>query len=61
MIDFVNTHSFLRIALQVAMTTMHFHITQTGLFMGIFFAFRRSKETILHQFKIVLGVQGRSN
>ena len=27
------------------------------LFMGIFFAFRGSQETILHQFKSVLGVQ----
>ena len=34
MIDFVDTSPFLRIALQVAMTTMHFHIAQTGLFMG---------------------------
>ena len=40
MIDFVNTSPFLKIALQVAMATMHFHIAQTSLFMGIFFAFR---------------------
>ena len=46
MIDFVNTPPFLRIALQVAMATMHFHIAQTGLFMVIFFAFRGSQETI---------------
>ena len=58
MIDFVNTPSFLRIALQVAMATVHFHIAQTGLFMGICFAFSGSQETI---FKIVIGVQGRSN
>ena len=38
MIDFVNTPPFLRKALQVAMSTMHFHIAQTGLFMGIFFS-----------------------
>ena len=37
MIDFVDTTPFLRIALQVAMATMHFQIAQTGLFMGIFF------------------------
>ena len=37
MIDFVDTSPLLRIALQVAMATMHFHIAQTGLFMGIFF------------------------
>ena len=36
MIDFVNTSPFLRIALQVAMATMHFHIAQTGLFMSFF-------------------------
>ena len=36
MIDFVDTPPFLRIALQVVMATMHFHIAQTGLFMGIF-------------------------
>ena len=37
MIDFVDTIPFLRIALQVAMATMHFHIAQTGLFMQNFF------------------------
>ena len=37
MIYFVDTPLFLRIALQVAMVTMHFHIAQTGLFMEIFF------------------------
>ena len=37
MIDFVDTPPFLRIALQVAIATMHFHIAQTGLFMGTFF------------------------
>ena len=47
MIDFVDTSPFLRIALQVAMATMHFHIAQTGLFMGkVFSAFRGSKGTI---------------
>ena len=38
MIDFVDTPPFLRIVLHVAMVTMHFHIAQTGLFMGIFFS-----------------------
>ena len=38
MIGFVNTPPFLRIALQVAMTTMHFHIAETSLFMWIFFS-----------------------
>ena len=61
MIDFVDTYPFLRIALLVAMATMHFHIAKTGLFMhNIFFAFRGSQGTIWHKFKIVLGVQGRS-
>ena len=36
MIDFVDTPPFMRIALQVAVASMHFHIAQTGLFMGIF-------------------------
>ena len=33
-LDFVGTALFLRAALQVAMATMHFHITQAGLFLG---------------------------
>ena len=33
MIDFVDTHSSLRIALSVAMATMHFHIAKTNLFL----------------------------
>ena len=33
MIDYVDTPPFLRIALRVAMTTMHFHIAQTDLFL----------------------------
>ena len=32
MIDFVGLPPFLRIALPVAMETMHFHIAQTNLF-----------------------------
>ena len=39
MIDFVGTPLFLRIALRVAMATMHFQIAQTGLFLGnVFFS-----------------------
>ena len=36
MIDFVGTHLFLRIALWVAMETMHFQIAQTCIFFGQF-------------------------
>ena len=35
MIDFVGIPPFLRIALPVAMETMHFHIAQTNLFFRI--------------------------
>ena len=38
MIDFVDTSPFLRIALLVAMATMHSHKAQTGLFMRKFFS-----------------------
>ena len=31
--DFVGIPPFLRIALRVAMAAMHFHITETGLFL----------------------------
>ena len=58
--DFVGTSSPLRKALWVAMASMHFHIAKIGLFKGCF-AFRGSQGTIWHQFKIVLGMQGRSN
>ena len=60
MIDVVGTSQSLRKALWVAMATMHFHIAQTGLFMGNSF-FRDSQGTLWHKFKIVLGVQDRSN
>ena len=33
-LDFVDTSLFFRAALQVAMATMHFHITQIGIFLG---------------------------
>ena len=38
MIDFVGTPPFLKMALQVAMVTSHFHIAPTGLFLGTFFS-----------------------
>ena len=58
MIDFVDTPPFFKIALQFAMTTMHFHIAQTGLFMGKLFSHSGGPR---HQCKIVLDVQGRSS
>ena len=39
-IDLVGTSQSLRKMLWVAMVTIHFHIAQTSLFMGYFFAFR---------------------
>ena len=38
MIDFVDTHPFLRMALRVAKEAMHFHIAATGLFLRNFFS-----------------------
>ena len=61
MIDFVGTFPSLKNALLVAMATMHFYKAKTGLFMGIFFPSRGPQRTICHQFKIVIGVQGRAN
>ena len=41
MIDFIGISQLLRIALQVAIATMHFHIVQTGLcFRNIVFCFK---------------------
>ena len=37
MIDFVDIRPFLRIALQVAMAAMHFHMAKTGLYIRFFF------------------------
>ena len=54
MIDFVDTPQYLRIALHVAMATMHFHIAQTGLFMGIF-AFRGPSEQFGTNSKLSFG------
>ena len=64
MIDFVGALPFLRIALRVAMATMHFHIlAQTGLILvNIFFASRGSQGTILSpMIKLSLGLKGRLN
>ena len=65
MIDFVGIPQFLRIALQVAMATKHFHIAQTGFcfrnIVVVFFAFRGSQGIIWHLLEIDLEVQGRSN
>ena len=48
MIDFVGIPPLLRIALQVAMATMHFRIVQTGLyFRNIVFCFKGTQETNL--------------
>ena len=58
MIDFVDTPPFFKIAFQFAMATMHFHIAQTGLFMGKLFSHSWGPR---HQFKNVLEVQGRSS
>ena len=56
MIDFVGTPLFLKIALRVAMVTMHFHIVKTGLFLGnIYFLMQGIQENNLPLMKIVLG------
>ena len=61
MIDFVGAPPFLRIALRVAMATMHI-LAQTGLFFGKhFFRIKGVQGNNLAPLKIVLGVQGRSN
>ena len=61
MIDFVNAHPFLRIALQVVMATMHFHIAQTGLFMGNFLRIQGVPGNNLAPIQNCPWVQGRSN
>ena len=58
MIDFVGAPPFLRIALRVAMVTMHFHIlAQTGLFffLNIFFRIKGIPGNNLAPMIIVLG------
>ena len=54
--DFVVISPFLRIALWVAMETMHLHIAGIRFFLRLnFFAFSVSQRINLHQRKIVLG------
>ena len=38
MIDCVSLHAFFRIALRVAIVTMHFHIAQIGFILGTLFS-----------------------
>ena len=60
MIELVYTSLPVRIALRVAMVTMQFHIAQMCLFFrNIVFSFMGFKETIWHQCKLFLGMQGR--
>ena len=62
MVDFVGTPPFLRITLQVAILTMHFHIAQAGLFLGIFFRILGIPGHNLAPMKnCPVGVHGRSN
>ena len=58
-LDFVGTPVFLRAALQVAMATMHFHITQTGLFLGTFFSHSGGPRVLLAPMNNCPGVQSR--
>ena len=60
MIDFVGTPPFLRMALRVAMVTMHLHIARTGLFLGTFFSIQGVPGNNLAPMKDCPGVQGRS-
>ena len=60
MIDFVGTPPFLRMALRVAMVTMHFHIARTGLFLGTFFSIQGVTGKNLAPMKDCPGLQGRS-
>ena len=56
--DFVVIHPFLRIALWVAMATMHLHIAGISFFSRLyFFAFSGSQRINWHQLKIVLGAR----
>ena len=56
MIDFVDASPFLRIALRVAMATMHVHIlAQTGLFWGTFFRIKGVPGNNLAPIKMPLG------
>ena len=63
MIDFLGAPPFLRIALRVAMATMHWHLlAQTGLFIGnIFSHLGGPMEQFGTHEKLALGMQGRLN
>ena len=60
MIDFVGTPPFLRMALRVAMVTMHFHIARTGLFLRNIFSIQEVPGNNLTPMKDCPGVQNRS-
>ena len=61
--DFVVTPPFLRIALWVAMETMHLHIAGISFFLRLnfFFSFQQVPKNKLAPMKNCPGVQGRSN
>ena len=62
MIDIVGIPPFLRIALPVAMETMHFHIGQTNLFVRTtLFRIKEPPINNLAPMRNCHGVQGRSN
>ena len=50
-LDFVSIPLFLRAALQVAIETMHFHITQAGLFLGTIFSHSDGPRVLLAPMK----------
>ena len=60
MINFVVTPPFLRMALQVAMVTMHFHIARTDLSLRNIFSIQGFPGNNLAPMKDCSGVQGRS-
>ena len=58
MIDFVGISPFSRIALRIAMATMHFHIAQTGLFLGKFcFALGDPRKQLITHEKLSWGTR----
>ena len=60
--DFVVTPPFLRIALWVAMETMHLHIAAISFFLEVkLFCIQRVKQNKLAPMKNCPGVQGWSN
>ena len=61
MIGFVGIPLFLRIALQVAVATMHFHIAHSGIFFRNIFSLRVLREQLWRPLEIVLEVQGKTD